>query len=103
MDADDFRLQDATVHNLTPEGGSQAEAFRGNGDRIVLDRVRVLSYQDSLRLQGRAFVTDSYVEGDVDFVWGLAGSSSRTPSSRRSTAATSARSATARTARAMCS
>ncbi|MFI0732694.1 pectinesterase family protein [Streptomyces sp. NPDC021225] len=73
VDADDFRLQDATVHNLTPEGGSQAEAFRGNGDRIVLDRVRVLSYQDSLRLQGRAFVTDSYVEGDVDFVWGTGG------------------------------
>ncbi|MFI6875258.1 pectinesterase family protein [Streptomyces sp. NPDC050400] len=73
VDADDFRIQDVTVHNLTPEGGSQAEAFRGNGDRIVLDHVRVLSFQDSLRLQGRAFVTDSYIEGDVDFVWGTGG------------------------------
>ncbi|MCX4835729.1 pectinesterase family protein [Streptomyces sp. NBC_01016] len=73
VDADDFRLSDATVHNMTPEGGSQAEAFRGNGDRIVLDHVRVVSFQDSLRLQGRAFVTDSYVEGDVDFVWGTGG------------------------------
>ncbi|NGN62990.1 hypothetical protein G5C51_03605 [Streptomyces sp. A7024] len=73
VDADDFRLADATIHNTTPKGGSQAEAFRGNGDRIVLERVRVLSYQDSLRLQGRAFVTDSYVEGDVDFVWGTGG------------------------------
>ncbi|MCM8550753.1 pectinesterase family protein [Streptomyces sp. STCH 565 A] len=73
VDADDFRLSDVTVHNLTPEGGSQAEAFRGNGDRIVLERVRVVSFQDSLRLQGRAYVTDSYVEGDVDFVWGTGG------------------------------
>ncbi|MDT0444749.1 pectinesterase family protein [Streptomyces johnsoniae] len=73
VDADDFRLEDLTVHNLTPDGGSQAEAFRGNGDRIVLERVAVLSHQDSLRLQGRAFVTDSYVEGDVDFVWGTGG------------------------------
>ncbi|MGD6748310.1 pectinesterase family protein [Streptomyces sp. BH106] len=73
VDADDFRLSRATVHNMTPEGGSQAEAFRGNGDRIVLDHVRVVSFQDSLRLQGRAFVTDSYVEGDVDFVWGTGG------------------------------
>ncbi|MFJ6062582.1 pectinesterase family protein [Streptomyces tendae] len=73
VDADDFRLSDLTVHNLTPKGGSQAEAFRGNGDRIVLDRVRVVSFQDSLRIQGRAFVTDSYVEGNVDFFWGTGG------------------------------
>ncbi|MGW8949489.1 pectinesterase family protein [Streptomyces sp. NPDC055709] len=73
VDADDFRLENATIHNTTPDGGSQAEAFRGNGDRIVLDHVRVLSHQDSLRLQGRAFVTDSYIEGDVDFVWGTGG------------------------------
>ncbi|MCG5217922.1 pectinesterase family protein [Streptosporangium sp. KLBMP 9127] len=73
VDADDFRMRDLTIHNLTPEGGSQAEAFRGNGDRIVLDHVRILSFQDSLRIQGRAFVTDSYVEGDVDFVWGTGG------------------------------
>ncbi|TXS42076.1 hypothetical protein EAO72_15680, partial [Streptomyces sp. or43] len=45
----------------------------GNGDRIVLDRVRVLSHQDSLRLQGRAYVADSYIEGDVDFLWGTGG------------------------------
>lgn len=73
VDADDFTLADATVQNLTPYRGSQAEAFRGNGERIVLARVRVLGYQDSLRLQGKGFVTDSYVEGDVDFVWGTGG------------------------------
>jgi pectin methylesterase-like acyl-CoA thioesterase/lysophospholipase L1-like esterase len=73
VDADDFTLVDATVQNLTPYRGSQAEAFRGNGERIVLARVRILGYQDSLRLQGKGFVTDSYIEGDVDFVWGTGG------------------------------
>ncbi|WP_225849402.1 pectinesterase family protein [Streptomyces sp. HPF1205] len=71
VEADDFRLHDLTLHNTTAYGGSQAEAFRGNADRIVLDRVRLLSYQDTLRLQGRGFVTDSYIEGDVDFTWGV--------------------------------
>ncbi|GAB2607488.1 pectinesterase family protein [Kribbella endophytica] len=73
VDADDFSLADVTVRNLTPYRGSQAESFRGNGNRIVLARVRVLGFQDSLRLQGQGFVTDSYVEGDVDFVWGTGG------------------------------
>ncbi|WP_132190947.1 MULTISPECIES: pectinesterase family protein [Kribbella] len=73
VDADDFSMADVTVRNLTPYRGSQAEAFRGNGERIVLARVRILGYQDSLRLQGKGFVTDSYVEGDVDFVWGTGG------------------------------
>ncbi|TCC31252.1 pectinesterase family protein [Kribbella sindirgiensis] len=71
--ADDFTMTDVTVQNLTPYRGSQAEAFFGNGNRIVLARVRILGYQDSLRLQGQAFVTNSYVEGDVDFVWGTGG------------------------------
>jgi pectin methylesterase-like acyl-CoA thioesterase len=69
-DAPDFTLTDITLHNTTPYGGSQAEAFRGNNDRIVLARVNLLSFQDTLRLQGMGYVTDSYIEGDVDFVWG---------------------------------
>lgn len=73
VDADDFQMDNVTIHNFTPDGGSQAEAFRGNGDRIVLRDVALRSYQDTLRLQGRAFVTDSYIEGDVDFVWGTGG------------------------------
>jgi pectin methylesterase-like acyl-CoA thioesterase len=70
VDAADFRLADLTVHNTTPDGGSQAEAFRGNNDRIVLERVNLFSNQDTLRLQGKGFVTDSHIRGDTDFVWG---------------------------------
>jgi pectin methylesterase-like acyl-CoA thioesterase len=70
VDADDVTITDLTLHNTTPYGGSQAEAFRGNGQRITLDRVALDSFQDTLRLQGTGFVTDSTISGDVDFVWG---------------------------------
>jgi len=73
VDAADFALQTITLHNTTPEGGSQAEAFRGSAQRIMLDRVTLRSRQDTLRLQGAAFVTNSYLEGDVDFTWGNGG------------------------------
>jgi pectin methylesterase-like acyl-CoA thioesterase len=70
VDADDVTLSDLTLHNTTPFGGTQAEAFRGNGQHITLDRVVLSSFQDTLRLQGTGFVTDSMITGDVDFVWG---------------------------------
>jgi pectin methylesterase-like acyl-CoA thioesterase len=71
VEADDFTLRNLTLHNTTPDGGSQAEAFRGNGERTILDRVTLRSFQDTLRLQGSGFVTGSTIEGDTDFVWGV--------------------------------
>ncbi|MBI1763696.1 MAG: immunoglobulin domain-containing protein, partial [Acidobacteria bacterium] len=70
VDAPDFTLENITLHNTTAKGGSQAEAFRGNNQRLTLNRVSLFSFQDTLMLQGRAFVNDSYIEGDVDFMWG---------------------------------
>jgi hypothetical protein len=70
VDASDFTLEDITIVNSTPHGGSQAEAFRGNNSRILLNRVNLKSFQDTLMLQGSGFVNDSYIEGDVDFMWG---------------------------------
>ncbi len=76
VDGSDFTLENITLINTTPKGGSQAEAFRGNALRIVLNRVNLKSFQDTLLLQSTGtnnmggFVTDSYIEGDVDFMWG---------------------------------
>ncbi len=70
VDASDFVLENITLHNTTPYQGSQAEAFRGYGARGVLNRVNLSSFQDTLLLQNTAFVTNSYIEGDVDFMWG---------------------------------
>jgi pectate lyase len=73
VDAPDFTLEFLTIQNTTPKGGSQAEAFRGSGQRITLNYVNLISFQDTLWLQGSAFVNSSYIEGDVDFVWGNGG------------------------------
>jgi pectin methylesterase-like acyl-CoA thioesterase len=71
VEANDFTLEDLTLLNSTPYGGSQAESFRGNGNRITLNRVSLLSYQDTIRIQGVGYVTNSYIQGDVDFTWGV--------------------------------
>jgi len=70
MLADDFRLENITLHNTTPKGGSQAETIRVRADRVVLDRCDFKSFQDTLRLDGRVYVRECYIEGDVDFIWG---------------------------------
>jgi pectin methylesterase-like acyl-CoA thioesterase len=60
-----------TLHNTTPQGGSQAEALRAEpADQLRLLSSDFISTQDTLLLSGRAYVKDSYVEGNVDFVWG---------------------------------
>ena len=66
-----FVLENLTLHNQTPEGGSQAEALRvADGDRVVLRNASFLSLQDTLQLSGRVYVDNCHVEGNVDFVWG---------------------------------
>jgi len=70
VDASDFTLENITLWNITPKGGSQAESFRGNNQHILLNRVNLKSFQDTLMMNGTGFVTDSYIEGDVDFMWG---------------------------------
>ena len=73
VDASDFTLETITLKNTTPQGGSQAEAYRGNGLRHILNRVNLLSRQDTLLINGSnatAFITDSYIEGNTDFMWG---------------------------------
>ncbi|HEV2761552.1 MAG TPA: pectinesterase family protein, partial [Pyrinomonadaceae bacterium] len=79
VDAPDFTLENITVRNTTTRFNSenrtrQSEAFRGNNDRILLNRVNLYSFQDTLLLQSQSnqggFVNESYIEGDIDFLWG---------------------------------
>jgi len=70
LNADGLIVEGLTLHNTTPQGGSQAEALRVSGDRVILRRSRFLSLQDTLLLDGLVYVADAYVEGNVDFVWG---------------------------------
>ncbi len=62
-----------TIHNLTPYGGSQAEAIILNGTtsaHAILKGLDLYSYQDTLQINGQAYVTNCHFDGDVDFLWG---------------------------------
>lgn len=73
VDPNDFTIQHLTVRNATPQFGSQAEAFwvGNNALRTTIYDLNILSFQDTFMSNGgQAFITDCYVEGDVDFIWG---------------------------------
>ncbi|WP_370409274.1 pectinesterase family protein [Streptomyces fradiae] len=83
--SDDSRLRNLTVSNDFDEAahrsltGHQAVALLAAADRIVLDGLIITGDQDTLELEtaakdvpGRVYVTNSYVVGNVDFVFGRA-------------------------------
>jgi hypothetical protein len=64
-------LENLTIANLTPQGGTQAEALRlGGCDQCVVRSADLRSLQDTLLLEGRVYLADCFVAGNVDFVWG---------------------------------
>jgi pectin methylesterase-like acyl-CoA thioesterase len=64
-------VENLTIHNLTPQGGKQAEALRLQGcDKCIVRHADILSLQDTILWSGRIYATDLYVEGNVDYVWG---------------------------------
>ncbi len=74
-----------TVRNLAVEnsydeaarGSSQALALYTSGDRLVFDNTRFVADQDTIQVTSpnvwtasRSYFVDSYIEGDVDFIYG---------------------------------
>ncbi|MGW3423562.1 pectinesterase family protein [Streptomyces phaeochromogenes] len=85
VEADDFQARNLTINNDFDEArnqslsGHQAVALRTAADRVLLDGIIVDGDQDTLLLDtaakdrlGRVYVTNSYVSGNVDFVFGRA-------------------------------
>jgi pectin methylesterase-like acyl-CoA thioesterase len=69
----DLIITNLTIHNTTPQGGSQAESIILNGSqtaKAILKDVDLYSYQDTLQINGQAYITNCHIEGDVDFLWG---------------------------------
>jgi pectin methylesterase-like acyl-CoA thioesterase len=67
----DLIIERLTIHNLTEQGGSQAEALRlKDCDKCVVRDADILSLQDTLLWNGRIYAKDLYVAGNVDFIWG---------------------------------
>ena len=70
---DDLVLSNLSIRNTTPQGGSQSEAIILNGTptaRAILKDVDLYGYQDTLQINGQAYLSNCYIEGDVDFMWG---------------------------------
>jgi pectinesterase len=68
---------DVTTATLGATAGTQAVALMTQADQVVLENVRVLGHQDTLYLETssvgtvvRTYVKNSYIAGDVDFIFG---------------------------------
>ncbi|MBZ9645254.1 pectinesterase family protein, partial [Streptomyces sp. PSKA30] len=85
VEADEFQARNLTISNDFDEAanqslfGHQAVALRTAADKVLLDGVIVTGDQDTLLLDtaakdrlGRVYMTNSYVTGNVDFIFGRA-------------------------------
>jgi Pectinesterase/Bacterial Ig-like domain len=60
-----------TIQNLTPQGGSQAEALRLEGcTHCTIHDADIESLQDTLLWSGTLYAKNCFIAGNVDFVWG---------------------------------
>ncbi|MBN2525145.1 MAG: hypothetical protein JXR76_02045 [Deltaproteobacteria bacterium] len=67
----DFRIEQLTIENWTPQGGSQAEALALlSCDKCVVQNATIRSLQDTLLWSGRVYAKDSLIAGNVDYIWG---------------------------------
>lgn len=87
--SDNFQMKNLTVVNTLLDSvdgrAHQAVALRTDGDKVQLEKVRLIGRQDTFFVNtsnlrneyvtdrySRAYITDSYIEGDVDYVFGRA-------------------------------
>ncbi len=64
-------IDNLTIYNQTPQGGSQAEALRlETCDKCVVTNSTIISLQDTLLWDGRIYAKNDLIEGNVDYVWG---------------------------------
>ena len=82
VNAADFQAKNLTFSNDYVKGSfagsnQSAVALMTQGDKIVLENVRLLGHQDTFYMKSgnvdqvsRVYVKNSYIEGDVDFIFG---------------------------------
>ncbi len=73
--ANDLAIENMTVVNTTPQGGSQAEALmiESGAARFILNNAEVDSRQDTILANvnsSQGYFYNSLVQGNYDFVWG---------------------------------
>lgn len=85
VSGDEFHAEAVTFENAFDEAAHpefsdhQAVAVKTRADKVTFDNVRFLGNQDTLYLDSpsadvpsRVYIRDSYIEGDVDFIFGRA-------------------------------
>jgi pectin methylesterase-like acyl-CoA thioesterase len=74
LGANDIAIENLTLTNSTPNGGSQAEALYVNVvKRFIFCNADLDSYQDTLLVNNngdQAYFQDSHIQGNTDFIWG---------------------------------
>jgi len=75
INANDIALENLTLVNTTPQGGSQAETIMVNtaARRFILNNCDVNSLQDTILVNAnssQAFLHGSTIRGNFDYIWG---------------------------------
>jgi hypothetical protein len=74
LGASDVAIENLTLTNSTPHGGSQAEAlFVNTCKRFIFFNANLASFQDTLLVNqagDQAYLQDDHVQGDTDYIWG---------------------------------
>jgi len=73
LNGNDCTLETLTLTNMTPSGGSQAEAVDVEGTRAIFYNMELDSYQDTFLVHSAGklvYFQDSLVQGQTDFNWG---------------------------------
>ncbi|HXT13681.1 MAG TPA: pectinesterase family protein [Candidatus Angelobacter sp.] len=75
VNAFEVAVENMTIINTTPQGGSQAEALmiNGNGSHFILNNAEVDSRQDTIldnSATSSAYFNNSLIQGNFDYVWG---------------------------------
>jgi len=76
VNGNDIAFDNLTVTNMTPVGGSQAEALmlESNVKRFIFNNCNLGSYQDTLLANGsvgaQAYFNNDLIEGQFDYIWG---------------------------------
>src|SRR5208283_795992 len=73
--ANDIKLENLTLWNSTPQGGSQAEALmiESAAQRFILNNCEVKSFQDTILANvnsSQGYFYNSTIKGNYDFIWG---------------------------------
>lgn len=73
LNGNDCSFETLTLTNMTPAGGSQAEAMDVEGTRAIFENIELDSFQDTFLVHSAGklvYFQDCLIQGQTDFNWG---------------------------------